>query len=309
MPVGGGKDSAVALAALARAGEDVVAFSVGRKPSADATAAAEGVPLVHVERRLDPALFRLNRGARSTATSRSPRSSPARRSSRRCILGCDAVAMANERSASAGTVEWEAFGGHRQPPVQQGVGGRAAIAAAVRRDVAADLDVFSHPRPWSELAIARAFAGLPEHHGTFMSCNRGFTHRRASRHRSGAATARSAGSCSSRWRRSRAATPSSGIFGRDLLDDPAQEEGFREVLGMGADKPFECVGEVDEARAALRALAADPAWAGDALVARLAPAAGGPDAGAVEAWLAENGPHGIPERHLRAARALLGPRG
>jgi UDP-N-acetyl-alpha-D-muramoyl-L-alanyl-L-glutamate epimerase len=78
---------------------------------------------------------------------------------------------------------------------------------------------------------------------------------------------------------------------------------------MGADKPFECVGEVGEARAALRALAADPAWAGDALVARLAPAAGGPDAGAVGPWLTEAGPHGIPERHLRAARALLGPRG
>ncbi len=45
VPIGGGKDSAVALAALARAGEDVMAFSVGRKPSADATAAAEGVPM------------------------------------------------------------------------------------------------------------------------------------------------------------------------------------------------------------------------------------------------------------------------
>ena len=78
---------------------------------------------------------------------------------------------------------------------------------------------------------------------------------------------------------------------------------------MGADKPFECVGEVDEARAALRALAADPAWAGDALVARLAPAAGGPGRRRDRPLAGGGGPHGIPERHLRAARALLGPRG
>jgi hypothetical protein len=308
VPVGGGKDSAVALAALARAGEDAVAFSVGRKPSADATAAAEGVPIVHVARRVDPALFRLNdEGALNghvpiTAIVTCAAAVAA------VILGCDAVVMANERSASAGTVEWPAFGGSVNHQFSKGWEAERAIAEAVRRDVAADLDVFSILRPWSELAIARAFAALPEHHGTFMSCNRGFTIARES-------AQTWCGDCPKCRFVFLALAPFArrdalvGIFGRDLLDDPSQEEGFREVLGMGADKPFECVGEVGEARAALRALAADPAWAGDALVARLAPAAGGPDAGAVAPWLAEDGPHGIPDRHLRAARALLGPRG
>ena len=224
------------------------------------------------------------------------------------ILGCDSVVMANERSASAGTVEWAAWGGTVNHQFSKGWEAEEAIAAAVRRDVAADLGVFSILRPWSELAIARAFAGLPEHHGTFMSCNRGFTIARES-------AQVWCGDCPKCRFVFLALAPFAGrdalvgIFGRDLLDDASQEEGFREVLGMGADKPFECVGEVGEARAALRALAADPAWAGDALVTRLAPAAGGADAGAVAPWLAEEGPHGIPERHLRAARALLGPRG
>ena len=98
-----------------------------------------------------------------------------------------------------------------------------------------------------------------------------------------------------------------GVFGRDLLDDPAQEAGFRAVLGIDADKPFECVGEIDEARAALRAVAAAPGVGGRRPRRRASrPLVGGADARAPEAWLAPEGPHGIPERHLRAARALLG---
>ncbi len=84
MPVGGGKDSVVSLAALRAAGEDAVALSVGRKPSADAAAEAEGVPMLHVERHISPELFALNAAGASTAMSRSPRSSPASPWSPRC---------------------------------------------------------------------------------------------------------------------------------------------------------------------------------------------------------------------------------
>ncbi len=47
-------------------------------------------------------------------------------------------------------------------------------------------------------------------------------------------------------------------MGGDVLDDPAQIDGYRAILGIDAEKPFECVGETDEARAAMRALAASP---------------------------------------------------
>ena len=146
---------------------------------------------------------------------------------------------------------------------------------------------------------------MPAHHGTFMSCNRGFRIDEPGE-------PGWCGDCPKCRFVFLALAPFMarddlvGVFGRDLLDDPAQEAGLRAVLGIDADKPFECVGEIDEARAALRAVAAAPEWSGDALVARLAPLVGGPDARAPEAWLAPEGPHGIPERHLRAARALLG---
>jgi hypothetical protein len=40
------------------------------------------------------------------------------------------------------------------------------------------------------------------------------------------------------------------IFGRNLFDDPANRTAFRQMLGLEAHTPFECVGEVAEARLA-----------------------------------------------------------
>ncbi len=52
----------------------------------------------------------------------------------------------------------------------------------------------------------------------------------------------------------RRARPASRSSARDLLDGPEQTAGLRAILaGIEAEKPFECVGEIDESRAALRA--------------------------------------------------------
>jgi hypothetical protein len=61
-----------------------------------------------------------------------------------------------------------------------------------------------------------------------------------------------------------------GIFGRNLLDDPAQAQGFDALLEYREHKPFECVGEGRESRAAMLALSQRPEWREDALVMRFA---------------------------------------
>ena len=60
------------------------------------------------------------------------------------------------------------------------------------------------------------------------------------------------------------------IFGRNLLDEPEQAAGFDALLEYQDHKPFECVGEGKESRAAMAALAASASWREDALVARFA---------------------------------------
>jgi hypothetical protein len=51
---------------------------------------------------------------------------------------------------------------------------------------------------------------------------------------------------------------------------PAQTAGFDALLEYQDHKPFECVGEGRESRAAMAALAQRPEWREDALVARFA---------------------------------------
>ncbi|HWX95584.1 MAG TPA: hypothetical protein VNZ01_01945, partial [Solirubrobacteraceae bacterium] len=59
------------------------------------------------------------------------------------------------------------------------------------------------------------------------------------------------------------------VFGRDLLDDERQFEGFALLTATGGHKPFECVGEEEESLAAMRMLAADPRWRAHAVVRRV----------------------------------------
>jgi hypothetical protein len=61
------------------------------------------------------------------------------------------------------------------------------------------------------------------------------------------------------------------IQGGDLLDDEGQLEGFRALCRLGREKPFECVGEAGESRAALAGLGQDPGWRDHAIVRLLLP--------------------------------------
>jgi len=305
VPIGGGKDSVVTLAALTAAGEDLVAFSMGRKPSSEAAARIEGAPLVHVERSIDPALFALNRAG--ALNGHVPITAIVSCAALIVALlnGCDSVVMSNERSASSGNFDWPAFGAVINHQFSKSWEAERGLAGVVERDVASDLRCFSLLRPYSELAISRAFVRLTAHHATFMSCNTGFRIHEPT-------VPGWCGDCPKCRFVFLALAPFLGraaltaVFGADLLGDPSQEPGFRAILGIDAEKPFECVGETDEARAALRAAAASPEWAGDAVVAALAPRVGGPDPAAVEPWLARAGDHAIPERHDRIIGAFLG---
>jgi UDP-N-acetyl-alpha-D-muramoyl-L-alanyl-L-glutamate epimerase len=98
------------------------------------------------------------------------------------------------------------------------------------------------------------------------------------------------------------------IFGRNLLDDATLAPGFDALLEYRNHKPFECVGEGRESRAAMHALSQRPEWREDALVVRfveeIAPQLGGIDLAL--APLLETAPeHFLPAR----LRGLLDARG
>jgi len=111
---------------------------------------------------------------------------------------------------------------------------------------------FSLLRPFHELQIARQFAALPQYHFAFRSCNAGS--------KSNVWCGRCA-KCLFVYLMLAPFLPEermTAIFGENLLRKPELQGELRALLGESNEKPFECVGTVEEARAALDLLEGRP---------------------------------------------------
>ena len=306
VPVGGGKDSAVAIEIVRRSGCEATLFSIGDAPPIVRTVAAAQLPHLLVRRRLDPGLAALN-GA-GALNGHIPITAIVS-----CVAlltaalnGIEVVAMANERSASSGNVSWDGIEVNHQ--FSKGLRAERLLSAAVA-EVAPELSVFSILRPASELSIARAFARLERYHEAFTSCNAIF--------RIDPSLRASSWCCDCPKCRFvfLALAPFSSpehlrdVFGRDLLEEESQLEGFALLTATGGHKPFECVGEEMESLAAMRLLAADPRWAEHCVVRGLvkdvltdaSPSAGDPDE-----VFALSDEHEVPAALIGDVRAILG---
>ncbi|MGO9489100.1 MAG: hypothetical protein ACLQBB_08765 [Solirubrobacteraceae bacterium] len=306
VPVGGGKDSAVAIEVMRRSGTTLALFSIGDAPPIRRTVAVAGLPHLIATRELDPLLFELNRaGAINghvpvTAIVTSVALLTAR------LHGLDAVAMANERSASAGNLHWDGVEVNHQ--FSKSLEAERLLTAALS-ELGAGVGQFSILRPASELAIARAFARLERYHDAFTSCNAVFRLDRSLRTTS---WCRDCPKCRFVFL---AMAPFSSpehlatVFGGAMLDDERQFEGFALLAASGGHKPFECVGEEQESLAAMRLLAADQRWREHRVVRRLAdevlPRHPLP-AGDPGAMLALSEDHDVPAALIDDVRALLG---
>jgi hypothetical protein len=278
VPFGGGIDSIVVVERVRRLA-DTALFVVNRPgdrfDAIEAPAAVTGLPVVRAEREIDPALLRsaelgfLNGHVPVTGIL-----------SAIAVLAAvledrDTVVMSNEWSASVPTLEYQGR------PVNHQFSKSDAFEKAFRDVLGPRLpEYFSWLRDRTELWVGREFAALEQYHGSFRSCNKAFYSDRARRldHWCGQcdkccfidlilAPFMPAGAL----RRIFAATG-------EPLDDPGLAGKFRGLLGAGA-KPFECVGEVSECRAAVQLAARRDDRAGTALLQELAiEVAGWPDA-------------------------------
>jgi UDP-N-acetyl-alpha-D-muramoyl-L-alanyl-L-glutamate epimerase len=305
VPVGGGKDSAVALEIVRRSGAETALFSIGDAPPILRTVAVAGLPHLIARRELEPLLFELN--SAGAINGHVPITAIVT-----CVAllsaqlnGFDVVAMANERSASAGNLSWDGIDVNHQ--FSKGLAAERLLSAAVAEQGAA-VRQFSVLRPASELAIARAFAGLESYHGAFTSCNAIFRIDPALR---ASSWCRDCPKCRFVFL---AMAPFSSpahlreIFGVDLLEEDDQFEGFALLAASGGHKPFECVGEEQESVAAMRLLADDERWREHAVVRRLTaevlPSHPLPE-GDPETVLALGEDHDVPDRLMAEVRALL----
>ena len=253
--VGGGKDSIVTLEALRGTPIDVRLFAVNDYEPIRRTAEVAGLPLLTAGRRIDPVLFALNEaGALNghvpvTAVNSLVGCLTALRS------GIDVVVFSNEASSSYGNLHWGEFDVNHQ--WSKGLGFEGLLRD---RLTGTGVEYVSFLRPLTELAIMRRFATHTEFHAAFTSCNRAF-HLDESRRSSWC------GHCPKCLFVFLLLAPFVSrdhllaIFGRDVFADPANLPGLLDLLAVGdGHKPFECVGEPDECRAALGLLRSHPDW-------------------------------------------------
>ena len=264
--IGGGKDSLVSIEALRGAGIAQTVTWIGGSQLIAACAARTGLPTLNIGRALAPELFEYNRQGAWNGHIPVTAINSAIMVLAALLHGVDQVVFSNERSASYGSMIPGT--GEVNHQWSKGWAFEQAFGDYVQSHVAADLYYYSLLRPLSELAVARQFARTDHYDAHFSSCNRNF-HLLGER-----PTNRWCGVCPKCHFVFLALAPFMpkprlvGIFGRNLLDDVNQTGGFDALLEYQDHKPFECVGEGQESRAAMATLGDRPEWREDAIVAR-----------------------------------------
>jgi UDP-N-acetyl-alpha-D-muramoyl-L-alanyl-L-glutamate epimerase len=262
VPFGGGIDSIVTVEVV-RSRADTALFVVSRPgdrfAAIERPAAVSGLPVIRAEREIDPALLRskelgfLNGHVPVTGIISAIAVLAA------TLDGRDAVVMSNEWSSSVPTLEL------RGQPINNQYSKSESFEAGFR-EVLAGLaavmpDYFSLLRPRTELWVAARFAILTKYHDTFRSCNRAFHIDKTLRLDHWCGHCDKCRFIDLILAPFMSVTELERIFAggdlppspdsREPLADQAQADQFRTLLGTSAtDKPFECVGEVNECRAA-----------------------------------------------------------
>lgn len=291
--MGGGKDSLVALDMVCRSGLEVLPVSVGGSRLIRDTVSVAKLPLLKIQRTIAPELREMNTAGAWNGHVPVTAINSAILVCAALLYGYRYVIFANERSADEATL-LDAKGKEVNHQYSKSSAFERAWIHMTHSQISPDLDCFSLLRPYSELEIVRRFAKLGEFHQAYSSCNRNF-------HLDGPSIAgRWCGDCP----KCRFAALSLALFlspaevmqimGADLLDQPSQEEGFRELCTLGRDKPFECVGEAGECRAALAELAKNPQWKDKLVVQKLAPELIGLKVPEMSSLLAPSQQHSIP---------------
>lgn len=264
--IGGGKDSLVSIEALRTLGIAETVTWIGGSQLIRACAERTGLPTLNIGRTLAPELFELNRQGAWNGHIPVTAVNSAIMVLAALLQGVDQVVFSNERSASYGSqIPGTGEVNHQW---SKGWAFEQAFGEHLEKHVAADLHYYSLLRPLSELAVARQFARTDFYDAHFSSCNRNF-HILGER-----PVNRWCGVCPKCHFVFLALAPFMPktrlvrIFGRNLLDDLDQAGGFDALLEFQDHKPFECVGEGRESRAAMATLAARAEWNEDALVKR-----------------------------------------
>lgn len=246
--VGGGKESAVAAEILKENKEDVTAFVLETKPSSviDEEIKVMGLPSLKITRKLDEKLFEK---LPDTFNGHIPISAIIAFAGYFLALlnGFSKVVVGNEFSSNFGNVRYRGLDINHQWSKSSEF--EDVFGKYVKDNLTSGVEYFSILRPFYEIRIAKMFARYPQYFSVISSCNRNFRIKED-------AQKKWCGQCAkcafvfTLFSAFLSKKKLFEIFGENLYENKNILPLFKDLLGIGDLKPFDCVGTFSEMRAA-----------------------------------------------------------
>lgn len=244
VPVGGGKDSVVSLELLSHF-KKCTPFIINPRPASMHTLINAGFSehdSVQLFRSIDPLLLELN--DKGFLNGHTPFSAMLAFASTLAayIYGIAEIALSNESSANEPTIPGTDINHQYSKSIEFEIDFREYT----QRYMTDDIKYFSFLRPLNELQIAKIFSKFHKHFDTFRSCN------------VGSKTDSWCGKCPKCLFTFIILSPFVEhtklvrIFAGDLFEDKTLIPLLDQLTGIAEEKPFECVGTLDEVNAALK---------------------------------------------------------
>lgn len=251
--IGGGKDSVVVLELLKQYHTDVTGYTLSLNsviPVVDRCADIAGVPMLSVRRILDPKVLDqslaryhghipVSAGYAVTGVLLA------------VLYGFGFVVVGNEQSSNAGNIRYKGMEINHQWSKSSEF--ERLFTDYLRQCITPSVRYFSLLRPFYELRIAKIFASVGKPYlREFSSCNGNFRHK--TRYESDQKWCGECPKCAFVFLILAPFIPRKTlirIFGQNVLGNTVLEPLYRDLLGFGSMKPFDCVGTFEESRAAL----------------------------------------------------------
>lgn len=244
VPVGGGKDSAVTLELLRQFSADNLAVVVNQRGATRQVLEAAGYQagqVIDIHRSIDPLLLELNQ--QGFLNGHTPFSALLAFvcSLAGCLSGSRYIALSNESSANEPSIPGTTINHQYSKSLEFERDFRNYFSS----NIFEGLEYFSFLRPLNELQIAALFSRIKYVHPVFKSCN------------AGSKTDSWCGKCSKCLFTFIILSPfltqteMLKIFGQDLFEDKSLISLMDQLSGASENKPFECVGTLDEVNISL----------------------------------------------------------
>lgn len=267
--IGGGKDSIVAAELLKENKIPTTSFLIETQKTydhLDMTIKAIGNPVVKVSRYLDPKIFEKYEGS---FDGHIPISAIYAFVALvvSAMYGYKYVAVANEYGSNFGNIKYKGQEiNHQWSKTSQF---ESSLQEYTSKFITKDITYFSALRQFNEIRIVEMFSRYKKYFHIFTSCNRNFS---INKHKNKTLWCGECPKCHFVFLMLSAFLSKEellDIFGQNLFADEKNLQMFKDLIGIGDMKPFDCVGTFEESRAAFY-LAKDR-FADDVVIQKIIP--------------------------------------